>query len=92
MSKRLKSNSALRPQQRRLACRLHGRGFWYGTVICAVADGGCGRIWHLGDETHWLFRAEEACTCGQPIGRVPESPVRPICQGCFEDREKRPQA
>lgn len=68
-----------------LNCATHGKVPWNGQAYCAPDRGGCGRVWHLIDQDHPLYRKLGArCVCGELIGTQEESPTVAVCPSCFE--------
>ncbi len=72
---------------KKVQCSTHGSTPWNGQVVCAKNWGGCGRLWHLGDETHERHPPAELnslCVCGKLLGSHKDSPSRAVCPQCFE--------
>lgn len=69
----------------KMDCTSHGICTWTGECICAPDKGGCGRVWHLGEDSRQPPESYgSACVCGKPLhSNDPKSSAMPICPTCF---------
>lgn len=72
-----------------IECSEHGTAEWTGQVVCAKDQGGCGRVWHLGeDERSPPDGLGSKCVCGAELSHEDndDAASRSICPGCFDAR------
>ena len=70
-------------QAKSMECVSHGKTLWHGQVICAKDKGGCGRAWHLMDDSRSPpEQLGRKCVCGATLTAA--GSAMPICGACFE--------